>query len=112
MNITGVRIKLYDKEDPKLKAFATIFIDNDFVVHGIKIILGNRGHFVAMPSWKLNTGVYKDIAHPTNTDTRNMLNKKVLREFYTKISEQNNNNNNNNITSSESEEVDLKSSNS
>ncbi|MDO8054170.1 SpoVG family protein ['Opuntia sp.' phytoplasma] len=105
MKITGVRIKLNDKEHPRLKAVSSIFIDDCFVIHGVRIILGNRGHFVAMPSSKLNTGIFKDVAHPTNTQTRNMLNERVLEEFYAKISEQNNN-----ITSSE--QVDLKSSNS
>ncbi|MDO8057137.1 SpoVG family protein [Candidatus Phytoplasma gossypii] len=105
MKITGVRIKLNDKEHPRLKAVSSIFIDDCFVIHGVRIILGNRGHFVAMPSSKLNTGIFKDVAHPTNTHTRNMLNERVLEEFYAKISEQNNN-----ITSSE--QVDLKSSNS
>ncbi|MDV3166188.1 MAG: septation protein SpoVG family protein ['Waltheria sp.' little leaf phytoplasma] len=107
MKITGVRIKLNDKEHPRLKAVSSIFIDDCFVIHGVRIILGNRGHFVAMPSSKLNTGIFKDVAHPTNTHTRNMLNERVLEEFYAKVSEQNNNNN---ITSSE--QVDLKSANS
>ncbi|MDO8029909.1 septation protein SpoVG family protein ['Planchonia careya' phytoplasma] len=86
MKITGVRIKLNDKEHPRLKAVSSVFIDDCFVIHGVRIIRGNKGYFIAMPSSRLSTGTFKDIAHPTNTHTRNMLNERVLEEFYAKTS--------------------------
>lgn len=70
MKITDVRIRLVNKDDSKLKAVASITFDDCFVVHDVKIIDGNDGLFVAMPSRKSSDGEYKDIAHPINTDTR------------------------------------------
>ncbi|MDO7983765.1 MAG: septation protein SpoVG family protein [Pigeon pea little leaf phytoplasma] len=104
MKITGVRIKLNDKEHPRLKAVSSVFIDDCFVIHGVRIIRGNKGYFIAMPSSRLSTGIFKDIAHPTNTHTRNMLNERVLEEFYAKTSS-------NNADLIDSEQVNLKSEN-
>ena len=78
MNITDVRIRLVNKEDSKLKAVASITIDNCFVVHDIKVIEGNDGNFIAMPSKKGSDGEYKDIAHPIKTETREELIKIIL----------------------------------
>ncbi|MDO8064205.1 septation protein SpoVG family protein [Candidatus Phytoplasma bonamiae] len=105
MKITGVRIKLNDKEHPRLKAVSSVFIDDCFVIHGVRIIRGNKGYFIAMPSSRLSTGIFKDIAHPTNTHTRNMLNERVLEEFYAKTSA-------NNVDLIDSEQVNVKSENS
>lgn len=76
MEITEVKVTLVD--DPKLKAFATITIDDDFVVRGLKIIEGRSGVFVAMPARKLADGTWQDIAHPINAETREQLERAVL----------------------------------
>lgn len=73
MKITDVRVRLIDKEDTKLKAVASITIDDCFVVHDIKVIEGAEGPFIAMPSKKTGDGEYKDIAHPITTDTRETI---------------------------------------
>ncbi|NLK18122.1 MAG: septation regulator SpoVG [Clostridiales bacterium] len=81
MNITDVRIRIVKKEDSKLKAVASITIDNCFVVHDIKVIEGAEGYFIAMPSRKTNDGEYKDIAHPINTETREFIKTEILKAF-------------------------------
>ena len=78
LNITDVRVRLVKKEDLKLKAVASVTIDGCFVVHEIRIIESDKGLFVAMPSKKTPDGEFKDIAHPIDTETRNMLDKAVL----------------------------------
>ncbi len=80
MNITDVRIKMGEKEG-KLKAIASITIDGEFVVHDIKIIDGEKGRFIAMPSRKTAEGEYRDIAHPINSDTRTELQNRILKEY-------------------------------
>ena len=70
LNISDIRIRLVKKDDSKLKAVASITIVQAIVIHDIKIIDGNEGVFVAMPSRKTSDGEYKDIAHPINTQTR------------------------------------------
>lgn len=70
MNITDVRVRLIQKEDSKLKAVASITIDNAIAIHDIKIVDGNEGCFVAMPSRKASDGEYRDIAHPINAEAR------------------------------------------
>ena len=86
MNITDLRVRLISKSDGKLKAVASITIDNAFVVHDIKIIEGNDGLFVAMPSRKTADGDYKDVAHPINTEEREALIKKVLAAYNEELS--------------------------
>lgn len=81
MNITEVRIRLIKKEEGKLKAVASVTIDNCFVVHDVKIIEGGEGCFIAMPSKRTPEGEYKDIVHPLNTETRELLGKRVLEEY-------------------------------
>lgn len=80
MEITDIRIRKVDVEG-KLKAYVTLTFDNCFVVHNLKIISGQAGTFVAMPSRKTKKGEYKDIAHPINSDFRNILQSKILGEF-------------------------------
>ncbi|MCR5210607.1 MAG: septation regulator SpoVG [Lachnospiraceae bacterium] len=77
MNVTDVRIRKMDK-DGKLKAVASITIDDCFVIHDIKIIEGDQGLFIAMPSRKAQDGTYKDIAHPINSQTRTDLQNLIL----------------------------------
>ena len=81
MKISDVRVRIVQKEDIKLKAVASITIDDCFVIHDIKVIEGNEGYFVAMPSRKTNEGEYKDIAHPINTETRQAVIDAVLDAF-------------------------------
>ena len=81
MNITDCRVRIVKKEDSKLKAVASITIDDCFVVHDIKVIEGIDGYFVAMPSRKSSEGEHKDIAHPINTKTREELISIVLDTF-------------------------------
>ena len=88
MNISDVRIRIVKKEDSKLKAVASITIDDAFVIHDIKIIEGTEGNFVAMPSRKTTEGEYKDIAHPINTETREMLIKIILEAYDKALTEQ------------------------
>jgi stage V sporulation protein G len=79
MKITEVRITLRD--DGKLRAFASITLENCFVIRGLKVIEGNSGLFVAMPSRRRPDGTYQDIAHPINTETRDMLEREVLQVY-------------------------------
>lgn len=81
LNITDTKIRLVQKEDSKLKAIASIIIDDCFAVHDIKIIAGTDGVFVAMPSRKTPDGEFKDIAHPINTETRELVKANVLSAY-------------------------------
>ncbi len=81
MKITDVKIRQVQTDKSKLKAVATITIDNCFVIHDIKIIEGTSGPFIAMPSRKTAEGDYRDIAHPINSETRNMLIKEILKLY-------------------------------
>jgi stage V sporulation protein G len=76
MEITEIRISL--RSDNKLKAFASITLDNMLVIRGLKIIEGAKGVFVAMPSRKRPDGTFQDIAHPINNDTRAWMESKVI----------------------------------
>lgn len=81
MTISDVRVRLVKKEDSKLKAVASVTFDDCFVVHDIKVISGNEGYFIAMPSKKTNEGEFRDIAHPIKTEMREGLIKAVLAAF-------------------------------
>ena len=76
-----VGIKLVEKEDSKLKAFASITIDDCFVVHDIRLIDGANGLFVSMPSKKMPDGLHKDIVHPINTDTREAISAAIVEAY-------------------------------
>ena len=81
MRITDVRIRKIDGEG-KLRGLASITIEEVFVVHDIKIIEGDNGLFIAMPSKKSPDGEYRDIAHPINRETREQVQKTVLDAYY------------------------------
>ncbi len=83
MKITDTRVRLVTKDDAKLKAVASITIDDCFVVHDIKVISGQDGLFISMPRRKTPEGDYKDIVHPINTETREMI-KSVVLDAYNK----------------------------
>lgn len=81
MEITEVKVYPVRKPDEKLKAFATIILDGCFVVRDLKVIHGNSGLFVAMPSKKKADGSYADIAHPLNKEMRQRMEDIVLLEY-------------------------------
>ena len=80
MQITDVRIRKVEKEG-KMKAVVSITIDEEFVVHDIKVIVGDKGLFIAMPSRKAADGEYRDIAHPINSDTRERIQTLILQKY-------------------------------
>lgn len=80
MRITDIRVRKVEKEG-KMKAVASITIDDEFVVHDIKVIEGEKGLFIAMPSRKSADGEYRDIAHPLNSDTRERLQQMILDRY-------------------------------
>jgi stage V sporulation protein G len=80
MEITEVRVFPVTSEE-RLKAYATITIDNAFLIRDLRVINGNTGLFVAMPSRKMKDGSFKDIAHPLNSETRQMIEQRVLAEY-------------------------------
>lgn len=80
MNITDVRVRKITKEG-KMKAVVSVTIDDEFVVHDIKVIEGEKGLFIAMPSRKSTDGEYRDIAHPINTATRDRIQAIVLEAY-------------------------------
>ena len=87
MNITDVRMRKVDKEG-KMRAVASITIDNEFAVHDIKVIEGEKGLFIAMPSRRTPDGEYKDIAHPINSSSREMLQKLILDKYRAEFAEE------------------------
>ena len=87
MNITDVRIRKIAKEG-KMKAVVSITLDDEFVVHDIKVIEGEKGLFIAMPSRKTTTGEYKDIAHPINSQTREQIQEMILNEYHRALTEE------------------------
>ncbi len=80
MQITDVRIRKISKEG-KMKAIVSITLDDEFVVHDIKVIEGEKGLFIAMPSRKAGDGEYRDIAHPINSQTRDNIQRIVLERY-------------------------------
>lgn len=80
MNITDVRVRKVSKEG-KMKAVVSITIDDEFVVHDIKVIEGEKGLFIAMPSRKAADGEYRDIAHPINSSTRKDIQDMILKKY-------------------------------
>ena len=80
MRITDVRVRRIDKEG-KMKAIVSITIDDEFVIHDIKVIEGDKGLFIAMPSRMASDGEYRDIAHPINSETRAKIQELILTKF-------------------------------
>lgn len=80
MNITNVNVRLIQKEG-RVRAIAAVTLDDAFVVHDIRVIEGNDGLFVAMPSRRLQSGDFRDIAHPINTETRKTFEEAILAEY-------------------------------
>ncbi len=80
MEITDIRVRKIT-HDGKMKAVISITLDNEFVVHDIKVIEGEKGLFIAMPSRRAADGQYRDIAHPINSDTRTKIQDLILEEY-------------------------------
>jgi stage V sporulation protein G len=81
IEVTGITIRPFASEDEKLKAFASIILNNCFVIKDLKVIEGNNGRFVAMPSRRGKDGVFHDIAHPLNQETRDLVENAVLEAY-------------------------------
>ena len=87
MNITDVRVRRVAKEG-KMKDVVSIAIDEEFVVHDIKVIEGEKGLFIAMPSRKATDGEYRDIAHPINSETRERIQGIILEKYEQVLAEE------------------------
>ena len=81
MKITSVNVRKIEKEGSRMKGIASIVLDDAFAVHDIRVIEGDNGLFIAMPSRKTATGGYRDIAHPINPDVRKMFEDAILEEY-------------------------------
>ena len=81
MKISDIRIRLVENADNKTKAVASFTIEDCFIIHDVRVIDGAKGMFVAMPRRKTSTGDYKDIVHPADTATRNMIETQVLEAY-------------------------------
>ena len=86
MQITDVRVRRIEREG-RMKAIVSSTLDNEFVVHDIKVIDGEKGLFIAMPSRRSTDGEYRDIAHPINSETRDMIQNMVLEKYQATASE-------------------------
>ena len=81
LKITSVTVRKIEKENSRMKGIASVLIDDSFAVHDIRIIEGDNGLFIAMPSRKTPTGGYRDIAHPINPEVRKMFEDAILEEY-------------------------------
>ena len=88
MQITDVRVRKVVAKEGKLKAIVSITIDDEFVVHDIKVIDGEKGLFIAMPSRKSTDGEYRDIAHPISSATRERISDLILEKYHEEISKE------------------------
>lgn len=86
MQITDVRVRKMAKEG-KMRAIVSITIDDEFVIHDIKVIEGDKGLFIAMPSKKATDGEYRDIAHPINSSTRERIQSMILSSYQNAVLE-------------------------
>ena len=87
MQVTDVRVRRIEKEG-KMKAIVSITLDNEFVIHDIKVIEGEKGLFIAMPSKKALDGEYRDIAHPINSRTRERIQSTILARYQQALEEE------------------------
>ena len=81
MKITSVNVRKIEKEGSRMKGIASVLLDDSFAVHDIRIIEGDNGLFIAMPSRKTAAGGYRDIAHPINPEVRSMFEEAILEEY-------------------------------
>lgn len=83
MKITSVTVRKIEKENSRMKGIASVLLDDCFAVHDIRIIEGDNGLFIAMPSRPTSTGGYRDTAHPINAETRQIFEKAILEAYET-----------------------------
>ena len=81
MKITSVNVRKIEKEGSRMKGIASVLLDDSFAVHDIRIIEGDNGLFIAMPSKKTPNGGYRDIAHPINPEVRSMFEEAILKAY-------------------------------
>ena len=81
MKITSVNVRKIEKEGSRMKGSASVLLDDSFAVHDIRIIEGEKGLFIAMPSKKTPAGGYRDIAHPINPEVRSMFEETILKAY-------------------------------
>ena len=81
MKITSINVRKEEKENSRMRGKASVTIDDCFVIHDIRIIEGNEGLFIAMPSRQKANGEYRDVAHPINQETRNMFQDEILKAY-------------------------------
>ena len=87
MKITDVRVRIVKKDDSKLKAVASITLDDCFVIHDLKVVEGKKGVYVMMPTKQLKDGIFKEVAHPLNTETRAVIQDCVLSAYFKLLKE-------------------------
>ena len=83
MKVTSVKVKKIEKENSRMKGIASILLDDMIAIHDIRIISGDNGLFVAMPSRKTATGDYRDIVHPISQEARDIVEGAILKEYET-----------------------------
>ena len=81
MKITSINVRKIEKEGSRMKGIASVLLDDSFAVHDIRIIEGEKGLFIAMPSKKTPNGGYRDIAHPINPEVRSMFEEAILKAY-------------------------------
>ena len=81
MKITSVNVRIAESNDSKMKGIASVIVDDCFAIHDIRIIDGEKGLFVAMPSRKTSSGEYRDVAHPITSDCRAIFNDTIIEEY-------------------------------
>ena len=81
MQITSVTVRKFEKDNSRMRGIASVLLDDSFAIHDIRIIEGDNGLFIAMPSRKTATGGYRDIAHPINPDVRKMFEDAILEAY-------------------------------
>lgn len=81
MKITSVNVRKIEKESSRMKGIASVLLDDSFAVHDIRIIEGEKGLFIAMPSKKTPSGGYRDVAHPINPEVRSMFEEAILKAY-------------------------------
>ena len=81
MKITSVNVRKIEKESSRMKGIASVLLDDSFAIHDIRIMEGEKGWFIAMPSKKTPNGGYRDIAHPINSEVRSMFEEAILKAY-------------------------------
>ena len=87
LHITDVRVRKINEEG-RMKAIVSITVDDQFVIHDVRVIEGNNGLFVAMPSKKTPSGEFKDVAHPITSEARNYIEETVIEAYQSKLDEE------------------------